>query len=150
MRKNLLPIIAILVVVISLLIIGGCTKDDTSKIDSTKSTIESLKVIDATPMEAVYTSERLYSCVMHPELVTLTEMDCPLCAGMKMTLVDSTRVASIHLTDMKCCPHCMISLPAISNLSECPICKMPFVAVNRSVEPQNLTTESSAKAGDKG
>lgn len=73
-------------------------------------------------MPAAKTSQVIYTCPMHPEIISMKEGKCPIC---KMTLVKKEISAKdMAKLDYTCPMHPMVMS---DKPGKCPICKMALV-----------------------
>ena len=88
-------------VLIAGLLIFGCgasseKKEEvktTAKVEEVKPELQ--KAHGAT-MNAVLTSDELYNCSMHPDIVSDHPALCPLCGSMELVEMDSTQIANLR------------------------------------------------------
>lgn len=75
-------------------------------------------------MDMVLTADSLFTCPMHPEVVTDNrEAKCPLC-HMNLKMMEKAQVDSLRASHPKGCPMDPIVVAEKSKMKQCPICKM--------------------------
>ena len=80
-------------------------------------------------MDAVFTAEALYSCPMHPEIVTEdADLKCPLC-NMKLNKMTDKQVKQLQDSHPKGCVMCPIVVKGDSDTNTCATCKMKLVEI---------------------
>jgi len=77
----------------------------------------------------ILTAEKLYTCPMHPDVVTANaETPCPLC-NMKLKEMPAEKVKELRDSHPKGCAMCSIAVKGNSKLEDCPGCKMKLSAI---------------------
>ena len=75
-------------------------------------------------MGTIFTTETLYSCPMHKQVVTDNpEATCPLC-NMTLKPMSEEAVTALRTTQPEGCPMCPIVKAGDNNDHRCDICKM--------------------------
>ncbi|HDH58295.1 MAG TPA: hypothetical protein ENF16_06765 [Bacteroidetes bacterium] len=78
-------------------------------------------------LAAIYTADSLYSCPMHPEVVTdHPGARCPQC-GMNLEKMPDEKVAELRASSPKGCPGCAYVVPGNSEVTKCPGCGADLV-----------------------
>lgn len=82
-------------------------------------------------MDKVFTAEKLYTCPMHPEVVTAdAEQNCPLC-HMKLTALTDEKVTKLKSSHPKGCPMDLIVVKDDSEIDTCPVCNMKLKVIEQ-------------------
>ena len=89
-------------------------------------------------LAAIYTAESLYSCPMHPEVVTdHPGARCPKC-GMNLEKMSDEKVAELRASNPKGCPGCAFVVAGDSEVTTCPGCDAELV---EAAKPENTEHE---------
>lgn len=121
------------VLVIGLLLIG-CGSSGEKKVE-TKSTAKvemaapELHKAHGATMNLALHSEELYSCSMHPDIVSAVPALCPLCGSMELVKMDDAAVKNLRENHPVGCPMCPVVTTADEETKSCPMCKMDLVAI---------------------
>lgn len=79
----------------------------------------------------VFLAEKLYTCPMHPEIVTEdADMKCPLCK-MKLSQMTEKQVHELRHSDPKGCSMCPVVVKGNSKVDKCVGCKMALVELGK-------------------
>lgn len=95
------------------------------------SSVSSAKAGSGT-MERVFTAEKLFTCPMHPEVVTDNiSARCPKC-GMNLKAMTPEATAQLRSSHPKGCPMCPVVVKGDSPMTKCPVCGMKLVEIGRN------------------
>jgi len=93
-------------------------------------------------MDVVFSAESLYSCSMHPAVVTDNpEALCPEC-GMKLEKMSDEKVAELRASQPKGCPMCAMVVPGDSEMEKCPTCDMELKEIHKHEQGESEGQES--------
>lgn len=85
-------------------------------------------------MGTIFTSDSLYTCPMHPEVVTDNpKARCPLC-GMNLEKMSGTSKTALLDSHPKGCSMDPIVVQGDSETNRCPICKMKLQEISKDHE----------------
>ena len=75
-------------------------------------------------MMKVYTADSLYTCPMHPAVISAdAKQDCPIC-GMHLKAMTAEQRKSLESTELVGCPMDPIVMPLAKDQAPCPVCGM--------------------------
>ncbi len=138
MRNNTIILVAAIAVLsLSLVLItSGCSKKENEPQSRTspqtkamsggmaQSGVEARGKAKGATMNKVFTADKLYTCPMHPEVVTDNgEARCPLC-GMNLKQMSDEEVAKLRGSHPKGCVMDPIVVPGDAPVEKCSICGM--------------------------
>jgi protein-arginine kinase activator protein McsA len=144
-HNRIILVAAIVILSLSLVMItNGCSKKESEPQSKTPQQTKAMsgqmtkegvtaqgKAKGAT-MNNVFTADKLYTCPMHPEVVTDNgEARCPLC-GMNLKQMSDEEVTKLRESHPKGCVMDPIVVPGDSQVEKCPICGMNLKEI-----PQN-------------
>ncbi len=149
LERFFITFIISLVSVSLILALGGCGKSGDQKTEAQGTTETTGEMaanhgMSSDGLAYVQTAEALYSCEMHPVLVSdNAEAQCPRC-NMALTKMSDETVTELRDANPKGCSMCSIVVTGDSPMDQCPKCGMDMVAVP---EAAAATDEADPHAG---
>ncbi len=115
---------------------SGCPHAGTTQI--TSGTAEHHHALKAShDLSYVYTTEQLYTCPMHPEIVTPdADQPCTVCK-MQLRKLSDGEMLELRASEPKGCPMCSFVVPGDSEHANCPGCDMKLMPVPQQQPLQN-------------
>ncbi len=119
----------LIIMLFTILLLAGC-----SSADSLSSEEEAVPtILAAATMDKVFSAGALYTCPMHPEVISADEAQpCPLC-GMRLSAMDGDAVQHLREGDLQGCPMDPIIVDGETE-EGCPVCGMDLVAIHPEYE----------------
>ena len=118
-----------------MLAINGCGKSETEKTKSQAASGQKQEArqhehaMSGKALSSVYTADTLYTCPMHPEVVTAAaDAKCPIC-NMNLKKMSDEAVSKLRGSHPKGCAMCNIVVSGASEMTQCPKCNMKLVEV---------------------
>ncbi|MBS1260867.1 MAG: hypothetical protein MAG453_00183 [Calditrichaeota bacterium] len=94
---------------------------------------------------AAYMADALFTCPMHPEVITdRADARCPLC-GMELAPLSAEETAALKASEPKGCPMHPVVVPGDSETDTCPICGMDLVTVAEAHGRAGVTAAMDSK-----